>query len=148
MRLGKHNSIGRHFIQIGRCYFSLRIKNILMQERFKTKLVERRSFPYMPISFGFRGGNEFWFTQHNEPFNIKLPEGKGLDGQGIYRISTGLDSDISFTQEACDLLTVVPAPFVEAALSVFVKKAKEQNITEVDANFIKTADTRWSGKKK
>jgi flavin reductase (DIM6/NTAB) family NADH-FMN oxidoreductase RutF len=129
-------------------YFSLRIKNILMQDRFKTKLEERRSFPNMPISFGFRGGNEFWFTQHNEPFNIKLPEGKGLDGQGIYRIATGLDSDISFTQEACDLLTVVPAPFVEAALSVFVKKAKEQNITEVDANFIKTADTRWSGKKK
>ena len=101
----------------------------------------------LTVQFGFRGGNEFWFTQHNEPFNIKLPEGKGLDGQGIYRIATGLDSDISFTQEACDLLTVVPAPFVEAALSVFVKKAKEQNITEVDANFIKTADTRWSGKK-
>jgi len=55
--------------------------------------------------------------------------------------------DIGFTQAACDLLTAVPAPFVEAALVVFVNKAKQQNISKVDTDFIGTADTRWSYKK-
>ena len=24
----------------------------------------------MPLSYGFRGGNEFWFATHNQPFHI------------------------------------------------------------------------------
>ena len=125
-------------------YFALKVTNVLMRKSFKKKLIERQEFPDMPISYGFRGGNEFWFARHGEPFHIALPEGKGLDPQGIYRMANGLDSDIRFTEEACKLLTVVPAPFVEAALGVFVNKAKQSNVTEVDANFIKTAETRWS----
>lgn len=125
-------------------YFALRVTNVLMRKSFMTKLTERKEFPDMPISYGFRGGKEFWFTRHSKPFHIPLPEGKGLDHQGIYRMANGLDSDIRFTEEACKLLTVVPAPFVEAALGMFVDKARESNVSEVDANFIKTAETRWS----
>lgn len=126
-------------------YFALKIKNVLLRKSFKKKLEERHEFPDMPISYGFRGGQDFWFTRHGTPFRIPLPEGKGLDHQGIYRMANGLDSDIRFTEEACQLLTGIPAPFVEAALGVFVKKAKSKNVGEVDAEFVKSANTRWSG---
>jgi flavin reductase (DIM6/NTAB) family NADH-FMN oxidoreductase RutF len=127
-------------------YFALRVKNVLMRESFKTKLFERQEFPDMPISYGFRGGKEFWFTRHGKPFYIPVPDDKGLDQQGIYRIANGLDTDVRFTETACALLTGIPAPFVEAALGVFVNKAKKDNVNEIDAEFVRSAETRWSDK--
>jgi flavin reductase (DIM6/NTAB) family NADH-FMN oxidoreductase RutF len=125
-------------------YFALRVKNVLMRQSFKTKLEEREEFPDMPISYGFRGGSEFWFARHGKPFHIPMPENRGMDQQGIYRMANRLDPDIQFTEEACKLLEGIPAPFAEAALGTFIEKAKKDNVGEVDAAFVHSVNNRWS----
>ena len=54
-------------------FFALRIKDVLLKESCKRRLDSGHEFPDMPISYGFRGGNEFWFTRHGEPFRIPVP---------------------------------------------------------------------------
>jgi flavin reductase (DIM6/NTAB) family NADH-FMN oxidoreductase RutF len=125
-------------------YLALKVKNILMPESFRTKLLERQVFPDMPISYGFRGGKEFWFVRHGEPFHLPVPKGKGMGLPGIYRMANSLDSEVEFTGDACELLTAVPRPFVESALKVFVEMAKEGKVSKVDAEFINSTRTRWS----
>ncbi|MCL4791326.1 MAG: hypothetical protein KJ040_04665 [Gammaproteobacteria bacterium] len=125
-------------------YLALKVQNILMPESFRDKLRERREFPDMPISYGFRGGKEFWFVRHGEPFMVPVPEGKGMGLPGIYRMANSLDADVQFTEDACQILTAVPRPFVAAALKIFVDMAKEGKVPKVDADFINSTRTRWS----
>ncbi|MCP4001950.1 MAG: hypothetical protein GY727_13660 [Gammaproteobacteria bacterium] len=124
-------------------YFALSIKSVLMRESFKIKLEERKEFPDMPISFGFRGGSEFWFARHGKPFYIGMPENRGMDQQGIYRVANGMDTEIHFTEEACKLLVGIPVPFAEAALGLFIEKAKKDNVVKVDVDFINSVNNRW-----
>ncbi len=128
-------------------YLALKVKNILMPESFKQKLIERQVFPDMPISYGFRGGKEFWFVRHGEPFHVPVPRNKGMGLPGIYQMANTLDSEVAFTEDACQILTAVPAPFVEAALKVFVDMAKQGKVPKVDANFINSTRTRWGNRR-
>ncbi len=129
-------------------FIALRVENIMLRESFKKKLDNRDEFPDMPISYGFRGGSEFWFTQHKEPFHHPLPKGKDMDPEFIFQVANKLDPDIQFTLEACALLVGIPPAFLEPALGVFISKAKETGTTTVDLEFAKSANTRWSGPKK
>jgi hypothetical protein len=40
---------------------------------------------------------------------------------------------------------VIPAPFLEPALGVFITKAKKWGVDTVDLDFVRSANTRWSG---
>jgi flavin reductase (DIM6/NTAB) family NADH-FMN oxidoreductase RutF len=133
-----HASLAEDFI-------ALKIENILLRKSFKQKLDKRDEFPNMPISYGFRGGSEFWFTSHKEPFHFPLPRGKELDPAFVFQIANKLDPDVDFAMDACQALVVIPAPFLEPALGVFVTKAKKDNVRTVDLKFVKSANTRWSG---
>lgn len=126
-------------------FIALRIENIMLRKSFKQKLDKRDEFPSMPISFGFRGGSEFWFTSHNEPFHFPIPRGKELEPEFVFQIANKLDPRIKFTMDACAALVVIPAPFLEPALGVFVTKAKQEGTDTVDLAFVKSANTRWSG---
>jgi hypothetical protein len=126
-------------------FIALKVENIMLRQSFKQKLNKRDEFPNMPISYGFRGGSEFWFTSHNEPFHFPLPRGKELDPQFVFQIANRLDPAVHFTLDACAALVGMPAPFLESALGVFVTKAKKQGADTVDLDFIKSANTRWSG---
>ena len=126
-------------------FIPLKVENIMLRQTFKKMLDKRDEFPNMPISYGFRGGSEFWFTSHNEPFNYPIPRGKELDPQFVFQIANRLHPKIKFTLDACAALVVIPAPFLEPALGVFVTKAKNENVETIDLDFVKSANTRWSG---
>ncbi len=126
-------------------FIALKVENIMLRKSFKKKLNNRDEFPDMPISYGFRGGSEFWFTRHEKPFHFPLPRGKELEPEFVFQVANKLDPDISFTMEACATLVGIPAPFLEGALAVFVTKAKQYGADTVDMDFVKAANTRWSG---
>lgn len=126
-------------------FIALRVENIMLRQSFKEKLDNRDKFPDMPISYGFRGGSEFWFARHEKPFHYPLPRGKELEPEFVYQVANKLDPEISFTMDACKQLVVIPAPFLEPALGVFITKAKKWDTTTVDLEFVKSANTRWSG---
>jgi flavin reductase (DIM6/NTAB) family NADH-FMN oxidoreductase RutF len=126
-------------------FIALKVENIMLRESFKEKLDHRDEFPDMPISYGFRGGSEFWFARHEKPFHYPLPRGKELEPEYVFQVANRLDPEVHFTHEACAALVVIPAPFLEPALGVFVTKAKKQGTGTVDLDFVKAANTRWSG---
>ncbi len=117
-------------------FFVLKIKNILLKESCKRKLDSGHEFPDMPISYGFRGGDEFWFTRHGEPFRIPVLRKKGRQHQQIYYMANKLDRQVRFNVGECKKLTSVPKPFLSAALQGIIKEAKDQRVTMVDEGFI------------
>ena len=54
-----------------------------MKESWKQKLDQSDQFPDMPISYGFRGGNDFWFVRHGKPFGIPVPRDEGRSSSQI-----------------------------------------------------------------
>ncbi|MDP6436950.1 MAG: hypothetical protein QF803_02065 [Gammaproteobacteria bacterium] len=126
-------------------FIALKVENIMLRESFKKKLDHRNEFPDIPISYGFRGGSEFWFARHEKPFHYPIPRGKELEPEYVFQVANRLDPAVRFTREACAALVVIPTPFLESALGVFVNKAKKQGTGIVDLNFVRTANTRWSG---
>jgi flavin reductase (DIM6/NTAB) family NADH-FMN oxidoreductase RutF len=125
-------------------FIPLKVENIMLRQSFKKKLDARDAFPDMPISYGFRGGSEFWFAHHEEPFHYPIPRGKELEPEFVFQIANKLDPAIHFTHDACAALVVIPAPFLEPALGVFITKAKREDKDTVDLDFVKSANTRWS----
>jgi len=125
-------------------FIALKVENIMLRQSFRKKLGNRDEFPDMPISYGFRGGSEFWFAHHEKPFHYPVPRGKELEPQFIFQVANTLDPDVRFTREACTTLVGVPAPFLESALGVFITKAKKQGVGLVDLDFVQSANTRWT----
>jgi flavin reductase (DIM6/NTAB) family NADH-FMN oxidoreductase RutF len=123
-------------------FFALRVESVLLKESFKEKLDSRREFPDMPLSYGFRGGEEFWFATHNQPFHIQVPRGKGPDHNRIYYAANKVDPTIRFDQEACKLLTGIPQVFLDVVLKGMVDAAREQGVTMIDAEFVKAVEAQ------
>ncbi|NND37488.1 MAG: hypothetical protein HKN81_10190 [Gammaproteobacteria bacterium] len=121
-------------------FFALRVENVLLKESFKTKLDSLQEFPDMPLSYGFRGGSEFWFATHNQPFHIPVPQGKGPDHNRIYYQANKIDPGVRFDEEACKLLTGIPQLFLEVVLKGLVDAANEQGVTMIDADFVKAVE--------
>jgi flavin reductase (DIM6/NTAB) family NADH-FMN oxidoreductase RutF len=126
-------------------FFSLNIRSVLMKEGFKKKLDNRDEFPDMPISYGFRGGNEFWFTRHSTPFYFPVPRDKGPDHASILYKANKLDPDVRFTEEACRALTGVPKAFIDVVLDGIVDEARKQGVALVDADFIDAVEKLRQG---
>ena len=118
-------------------YFVLRIENILLKERWAANMGDSATMmPRMPITFGFRGGTQFWFAELKKPFWLTTPTDKGPKEEAILYEANRIDPDVSFTRDACKAMTGIPRPFVKAALKSIVKQAKEQGVDVVDVAFV------------
>jgi len=126
-------------------FFALRIENILMRESWKQKLDQREQFPDMPISYGFRGGSEFWFTRHGTLFYFSVPRDKGPDHASILYKANKLDPAVRFTEDACKALTVVPKAFIDVVLDGIVEEAKKRSVSMVDTDFVETVNEERQG---
>jgi flavin reductase (DIM6/NTAB) family NADH-FMN oxidoreductase RutF len=118
-------------------YFVLRIDRILLRQRWFDNLESGgRAMPRMPITFGFRGGERFWFAQVRKPFWISTPSDRGPKEESILYEGNRIDPDVQFTREACQRLTGIPRPFVKPALRSMVKQAKEEGVSLIDDDFV------------
>jgi len=131
--------------EVGANHFVLQVDHQWLREPFATSLENGGRFPQMPIFFGFRNPGDFWFSSHAEPFSVALPKVEGLETQGIFYLANRLDPAVSFTREACELLTGVPKPFVKNALQGIVAAAKSAGMAEVDAGFMRAMRERSKG---
>jgi flavin reductase (DIM6/NTAB) family NADH-FMN oxidoreductase RutF len=118
-------------------YFVLRIDQILLRQRWLENLESGgRDMPRMPITFGFRGGERFWFAGIRKPFWIATPNDRGPKEEAILYEANRIDPEVQFTREACQKLTGIPKPFVKSALRSMVKQAREQGVTVIDVEFV------------
>ena len=70
-------------------YLLLKLNNIYLRERWRNNLDlgDDMKIPNMPISFGFRNANQFWFAKHKKPFWLPTPEGKGAAHDAVMYLS-------------------------------------------------------------
>ena len=120
-------------------YLLLKLNNIYLKERWRNNLDlgDDMKIPNMPISFGFRNANQFWFAKHKKPFWLPTPEGKGAAHDAVMYIGNRIDPEINFTENACKQLTGVPKVFVKTVLKGIIKEAKKEGVTIIDEAFVK-----------
>ena len=115
----------------------LRIENILLKETWKKNLENGgERMPRMPVTYGFRGGQKFWFAEPKPAFWLPIPTDKGPKHETILYEANRLDDEVRFTADACKQLTGVPKVFLKTVLNGIIKQAKEQGITLVDREFV------------
>ena len=117
--------------------FIIKLDNILLKESWH-KMINNNNpiMPNLPISYGFRDGKDFWFTEHSKPFSIPVPTDRGPKVQAVVYMANRLDDDVKFTEEACEKLTGIPKVFLKTALKGIIKRAKEEGVTLVDEQFV------------
>jgi flavin reductase (DIM6/NTAB) family NADH-FMN oxidoreductase RutF len=120
-------------------YFVLRIERILMKETWQKNLAEGATMlPNVPLAYGFRDGSKFWFAEHKPPFWFPIPTDKGPKEENVLYEANRIDPDnVQFTREACKQLTGIPRPFLKTALKGIVKRAMEDGVKLVDADYVK-----------
>jgi len=120
-------------------YLLLKLNNIYLKEQWRNNLDlgDDMKIPNMPISFGFRNANQFWFAKHKKPFWLPTPEGKGAQHDAVMYIGNRIDPEVNFTENACKQLTGVPKVFVKTVLKGIIKEAKKEGIAIIDEAFVK-----------
>lgn len=67
------------------------------------------------------------------------------DIQSILDEANKIDDAVTFTQDACEGLTAIPAMFRGMALKNIVKQAKERGIATVDKAFVELINKERNG---
>jgi flavin reductase (DIM6/NTAB) family NADH-FMN oxidoreductase RutF len=128
-------------------YLLLEIQKIYLREQWRKNLDlgDKTKIPNMPISYGFRNANQFWFAQHGNPYWLPTPEDKGAKHDAVMYIANRIDPEITFTEDACKLLTGIPKVFVKTALKGIIAEAKKEGITEIDESFVQMINEKRTG---
>ena len=112
---GITSPMGAHFI--------LRIDKILLKPKYKDAIingVKAKSFPPIPVDYGYRDNTRFWFERFKRPFFQNIPETKGMELSTVTYAASRIDPDVKFTDEACQMLVKVPRVFLNVILIVLI----------------------------
>jgi flavin reductase (DIM6/NTAB) family NADH-FMN oxidoreductase RutF len=114
----------------------LNIDTILVKERWM-KFVDGSgdAMPRIPLTYGFRGGNTFWFGETQPAYKLPIPD-MGANHELVHYEANRLDDEVRFSWGACKQLSGIPNAFVQNVLKGIVKQAKARGVTEVDEDFI------------
>lgn len=132
------------------CHFILKIDKILMKEKYYNSIingVKSNNFPRVPVDYGYRDSTNFWYSKFKRPIAMPIPAGKEADIQSVKYAAGRIDPDIKFSDEACQMLVKVPRVFLKLVLQGCVKYAKENNITYIDAEVMKTINDKRNKEK-
>jgi flavin reductase (DIM6/NTAB) family NADH-FMN oxidoreductase RutF len=119
----------------------LDIDKVLLKEKWYRVLVEEsKSFPNMPIDYGFRNNAHFWFTRHSPPYREPIPKSKATSVDSVMWAITrgGFAEELAWTEEAAAKLVAIPRVFLNLALRGIVEEAKRAGVTEITPEFLDT----------
>lgn len=117
------------------CHFILKIDKILMKEKFYNAIingVKSNNFPHVPVDYGYRDSQYFWYTKHSRAIKEPIPASKEADLQSVMYAANRIDDKVKFTKEACQMIVKIPRPFLKAALTQMVNTAKEEGWDVID----------------
>lgn len=138
---GITSEFGAHFI--------LRVDKILMKEKYHDAIVKgvtSRSFPRVPVDYGYRDSKNFWYTRFSRPKSVMLPMREGSIASVRYAADR-IDPNIRFTDDACAKLIKVPRIFLNTALKGSVAWAKENDVTLITAEHMDIINDKRSKEK-
>jgi flavin reductase (DIM6/NTAB) family NADH-FMN oxidoreductase RutF len=114
----------------------LNIDNILIAEEWVGPLDgSEDKMPHIAMTYGFRGGNTFWFGEPQTAYKLPIPD-MGANHDLVHYEANRLDDEVRFTMEACKQLSGIPNNFVRTVLEGIVKQAKARDVTLVDEEFV------------
>ena len=133
------------------CHFILKIDKILMKEKYYDAIVggvSAGAFPRVPVDYGYRDSTNFWYTRFKRPIAAKVPAAKEADIQSVIYAANRIDDKIKFTENACAMMTRVPRVFLKTALQGCVDWARENGVTLIDEQHMKTINDKRAKEKK
>lgn len=139
---GITSKFGAHFI--------LKIDRILMKDKYRDSIingVKAKGFPRVPVDYGYRDSTNFWYTKFPRPYPEKIQAKEG-DVNSVIYAAKRIDPTVTFTDEACALLTKIPRVFLKAALTQMVEIAKSENISVIDPDAVKIINDKRRQEKK
>lgn len=117
------------------CHFILKIDKILMKEKYADAIingVKAKSFPKVPVDYGYRDSTNFWYSRFRRPIACPIPAGKEANLDSVKYAANRMDPEIKFTEGACKKLVRVPRVFLKTVLNGCISYAKENNIKLID----------------
>lgn len=117
------------------CHFILKIDKILMKEKYADAIingVKAKSFPKVPVDYGYRDSTNFWYSRFRRPIACPIPAGKEAKLDSVKYAVNRMDPEIKFTEGACKKLVRVPRFFLKTVLNGCISYAKENNIKLID----------------
>jgi flavin reductase (DIM6/NTAB) family NADH-FMN oxidoreductase RutF len=124
--------------------FVLRLDKIVMKHKWRDRLMQGKGSPRLPIDYGFRNNNEFWFTRGARPYVVPIPKEKGMDVNAVVFAAERYDPDVAWQEEACAKLVKVPRIFLKRVIAECVEEAKAQGVTEITPEFLETVRDKRS----
>lgn len=100
----------------------------------------RKSFPNLPIDYGFRNNAHFWFTKHSPPYREPIPRSKATSVDSVVWAITrgGFAEDLEWSEEAAARLVGIPRVFLSVALRGIVEEAKSAGVSVITGEFLDT----------
>lgn len=119
--------------------FLLKVDNIQLQKKYKDAIIrgmDDKSFPNLPIDYGFRDNIYFWFAEVKRPYKVRIPENKGTNVNTVMYAAKRFDPSVEWTQEACEKITAVPRIFLKNVFESVVTQAKAEGLTVITPEFM------------
>ncbi len=140
---GITSKFGAHFI--------LKIDKIIMKEKYHQAIIDGvkpKSFPKIPVDYGYRDNTNFWYTPSTNYRSEPIPAAKEMDINTVRFAADRTDPNIFFTDDACQKLVKVPRIFLKAALESCAKWARENQITVISAKEMDIINDKRNKEKK
>ncbi|MFA5421322.1 MAG: hypothetical protein WC344_00805 [Bacilli bacterium] len=131
-------------------HFILRVDKVLMRDKYYNAIIngiEAKSFPRVPVDYGYRDSKSFWYTRFTKPHAEKLPT-REVSIISVRYAADRIDPAIKFTDEACAKLVKVPRIFLNTALKGCISWAKENNVQLVTAEHMDAIRDKRAKEKK
>ena len=130
-------------------HFLLRIDRIVMKKNWYNALIEGNGrFPNLPIDYGYRDSQFFWFSEPNKPYKEPLPKGKGVDIDSVRYLADRLDPEVYWTDEACAKIVAIPRVFLKKAMTMIAEHAKEKGVTTLTPEILDEIRDKRNAEKK
>jgi flavin reductase (DIM6/NTAB) family NADH-FMN oxidoreductase RutF len=140
---GITSQFGAHFI--------LKIDKIIMKEKYHQAIIEGvkpKSFPKIPVDYGYRDNTNFWYTVSTKYISEPIPAAKEMDIKTVRFAADRTDPNITFTDDACQKLVKVPRIFLKAALESCAKWARDNQVTVITAKEMEIINNKRNKEKK
>ena len=138
---GITSKFGAHFI--------LKIDKILMKKKYADAIingVRAKDFPALPVDYGYRDSNNFWFHRKRRMLSELLPMRKQSLASVRYAADRA-DDKIKFTDDALEMILNVPRVFLPLVLKGCVQWAKENNVDVVNAQHMQIINDKRAKEK-
>lgn len=114
----------------------LNIDHILVKQRWQ-KLLDGSGdeMPRIPLTYGFRGGNTFWFGETEPAYKLPIPD-LGARHEVVHYEANRIDDAVRFTLDASKQLTGIPRAFLRQVLEGIVRQAKARGVLEIGPEFL------------